>query len=626
MQEGLVRRPFHRQVHDGVERGQRRLGAVVAGGQADHLAHRRDGLAGEDHQGDDAALAELALGNAVDAGDEHAHHGQVHDEIGKMADRAGEQPRATGPGGDVADRLLPGALDLALRAQHLDGLDAGEALDQDGVLLRRGGEAPLHRLFQRRLHRQGEQPHEGDRRQVDVNDGSAQVPDGGQAEQHEGQVDERGDRKRGDEVAHRLELLQVLGEGADRFGPDLEAQAEHLFEQGRGDAQVGLLAGLVDEVAAQAAQQQAEPVDHADAERQHPERLEGQVGDDPVVDDHGEEGTGQAEQVDHQRGEQHVPVDPPGAGQGAPEPVPGGVVHPVVEMAVLAEPGADEQGVAAVEALEFGERQPRLAQPGFRQQYRGLTGLVVEGGEQAGAAVGEQQHGRQLQAGHAGERPFEEPRRQSGPFGGPGEQLHGQPVVDQRQAGAQGGARGRQVVQPAELDQAVGERIVDRFRVVRPAQGVGGGRGVLFGHGRWQKVHCGGGSSCAIQKLYHRANSRIKGRTRRIAMLSIERNEAGAIVAIRNSAGIEGVEPASLLDEEVLAFLRASGELDALAQLLALSDNAIVRVLEDLIDLLIDKKLILFTELPAAAQEKLSGRKRIRQQLGSGDLMVDDVL
>ena len=109
-------------------------------------------------------------------------------------------------------------------------------------------------------------------------------------------------------------------------------------------------------------------------------------------------------------------------------------------------------------------------------------------------------------------------------------------------------------------------------------------------------------------------------------MLSIERNEAGAIVAIRNSAGTEGVEPASLLDEEVLAFLRSSGELDALAQLLALSDNAIVRVLEDLIDLLIDKKLILFTELPAAAQEKLSGRKRIRQQLGSGDLMVDDVL
>ena len=86
------------------------------------------------------------------------------------------------------------------------------------------------------------------------------------------------------------------------------------------------------------------------------------------------------------------------------------------------------------------------------------------------------------------------------------------------------------------------------------------------------------------------------------------------------------MEPASLLDEEVLAFLRASGELDALAQLLALSDNAIVRVLEDLVDLLIDKKLILFTELPAAAQEKLSGRKRIRQQLGSGDLMVDDVL
>lgn len=109
-------------------------------------------------------------------------------------------------------------------------------------------------------------------------------------------------------------------------------------------------------------------------------------------------------------------------------------------------------------------------------------------------------------------------------------------------------------------------------------------------------------------------------------MLCIERDEGGTIVAIRNSAGGQGLERLSLLDEEVLAFLRTSGELDALAQLLALSDNSIVRVLEDLVDLLIDKNLILFTELPAAAQEKLSGRKRIRQQLESGHLLVDDVL
>ena len=49
-------------------------------------------------------------------------------------------------------------------------------------------------------------------------------------------------------------------------------------------------------------------------------------------------------------------------------------------------------------------------------------------------------------------------------------------------------------------------------------------------------------------------------------------------------------------------------------------------MLEDLVDLLIDKKLILFTELPPAAQEKLRGRKQIRQKLDSADLMVDDVL
>ena len=109
-------------------------------------------------------------------------------------------------------------------------------------------------------------------------------------------------------------------------------------------------------------------------------------------------------------------------------------------------------------------------------------------------------------------------------------------------------------------------------------------------------------------------------------MLCIERDRDGAIVAIRKASREEGLEPASLLNDEVLTFLKGSGELESMMRLLAVSDSSIVRVLEDLVDLLIDKKLILFTELPPAAQEKLSGRKRIRRQLEGGDLMVDDVL
>ena len=72
--------------------------------------------------------------------------------------------------------------------------------------------------------------------------------------------------------------------------------------------------------------------------------------------------------------------------------------------------------------------------------------------------------------------------------------------------------------------------------------------------------------------------------------------------------------------------LKASGLTVAVARMLRVTVLGHASVLEDLVDLLIDKKLILFTELPPAAQEKLRGRKQIRQKLGSADLMVDDVL
>jgi hypothetical protein len=110
-------------------------------------------------------------------------------------------------------------------------------------------------------------------------------------------------------------------------------------------------------------------------------------------------------------------------------------------------------------------------------------------------------------------------------------------------------------------------------------------------------------------------------------MLYVERDIKGAIVAIRKGGEQgSGQEPASLLDEEVLAFLKSTGEIEPLAHLLMHSDASIVRVLEDLLDLLIAKKVILFTELPSEAQEKIQNRKRLRAQIGDDHLMVDDIL
>ena len=77
---------------------------------------------------------------------------------------------------------------------------------------------------------------------------------------------------------------------------------------------------------------------------------------------------------------------------------------------------------------------------------------------------------------------------------------------------------------------------------------------------------------------------------------------------------------------------RRSGELEAFlsssrreAQLAA-SDLEFVRVIDDLLDVLIDKGVINFTDLPSEAQTKFLRRSELRRQRDSLDLLEDDEL
>jgi len=109
-------------------------------------------------------------------------------------------------------------------------------------------------------------------------------------------------------------------------------------------------------------------------------------------------------------------------------------------------------------------------------------------------------------------------------------------------------------------------------------------------------------------------------------MLYIERNADGSIVAIHQAPSEKATEQKALTDEEVLEFLGSEGKLDSWIKLLSLSDVAIIRVLEDLVDLLVKKNVIMLTELPEGARDKLRERKRVRERMESDQLMVDDIL
>lgn len=109
-------------------------------------------------------------------------------------------------------------------------------------------------------------------------------------------------------------------------------------------------------------------------------------------------------------------------------------------------------------------------------------------------------------------------------------------------------------------------------------------------------------------------------------MLYIERNSEGKIVSVSQQAYKPDVELKSAIDEELLQFLAENADSDFWVKILSISDLGIIRILEDLVDVLVAKNLIMYTDLPVDAQEKIRERKKVRERMESESLVVDDII
>ncbi len=90
------------------------------------------------------------------------------------------------------------------------------------------------------------------------------------------------------------------------------------------------------------------------------------------------------------------------------------------------------------------------------------------------------------------------------------------------------------------------------------------------------------------------------------------RDEAGTLIAVGKLQLTQEWEPIDKQSDEVRQFLRKQ---TPEAQALEEADSQFIRVLDDLIELMIEKNLIQFTELPDPAQQKLLKRRWYRQQI-----------
>lgn len=102
----------------------------------------------------------------------------------------------------------------------------------------------------------------------------------------------------------------------------------------------------------------------------------------------------------------------------------------------------------------------------------------------------------------------------------------------------------------------------------------------------------------------------------------IKRNHSGEITAISKDPD-EGFHEQTANDsDELLRFVHATKSADQLA--LEQTDQTMARVLEDVVNLLVEQGIIRFTDLPEAAQQKLLTRRELRGKRQSIYLLDDD--
>ena len=107
----------------------------------------------------------------------------------------------------------------------------------------------------------------------------------------------------------------------------------------------------------------------------------------------------------------------------------------------------------------------------------------------------------------------------------------------------------------------------------------------------------------------------------------VSRDESGKIKGVFAEPNADAAEELGPDDGDLVRFLAEVGLASpgTIRQLLAESDMRMVRLVDDLIDVLLEKTLIRITDLPAAASQKYLQRQAARKRLqGIQNLMVDE--
>lgn len=107
-------------------------------------------------------------------------------------------------------------------------------------------------------------------------------------------------------------------------------------------------------------------------------------------------------------------------------------------------------------------------------------------------------------------------------------------------------------------------------------------------------------------------------------MIYVQRDLEGHLLRVEHQPFSEMSEVLAVENEELHAWLAVREDLHERLSKLKNSDLELVRVLEDLVDVLVSRGVIRYTDLPEAARNKLHARADVRASLGGLSGLLGD--
>ena len=355
------------------------------------------------------------------------------------------------------DRALPGTLHARFGAGRAHGLHAGESLDQHAVARGRFGLQPLHRPVERTLERKTDAKHERQHERRDQGERSDDEIEDREEDDRESEIGDGDHRARSEELADRVEVAQLVREDADRLRPLRHLQRHDVLEDVGGKHDVDLLAGHVDDPAADHAKEEVEDDRNAEAESERDQGRDRAVRDHAIVHVHDEDRRRECDQVHDERRDRDMTVVGAKAGDDGPEPVRARQVARGDGARIRLRDRAHEERVAGI--FGFGTWLRGGAGLGRRIDDLGLLRRAIDLDQNTGRTVPHDEDGREHERRDIGKVALDRLGFEAGALRRTRKQLDVELAVADREPREQSFAAQRATMACREIDQRIGERI-----------------------------------------------------------------------------------------------------------------------------------------------------------------------